>query len=133
MKTCTRVCAGTAVFYPKLRFKDAANNVSSALLRLCVCQEHKGSVEDFLPQVRWEAVVEAHKTRYGLAPIYAETFLEMVLLDSDEGREYTRLLEEREQGALIQRAPTPGAIPVEQVSQEEYDRIWKDLFHKGQG
>jgi hypothetical protein len=133
MKLCTRVCSGTAAFYPKLRFKDAAENISSALLRLCVCGEHKGSVEDFLPQVRWEAVVEAHKTRYGLAPIFAETFLEYVALDSDEGRDYTALLEQRDQGALIQRAPTPGTIPVEEVSQAEYDALWKDLFHRGQG
>jgi hypothetical protein len=133
MKLCTRMCSGTAVFYPKLRFKDAAENISSALLRLAVCQEHKGSKEDFLPQVHWEAVVEAHKTRYGLPPIYEETFLELVPLDSDEGRDYTALLERRDQGALIQRAPAPTRIPVEEVSQSEYDAIVKDLYHKGQG
>lgn len=133
MKLCTRMCSGTAVYYPKLRFKDAAENISSALLRLCVCHEHRGTVGDFLPQVHWEAVVEAHKTRYGLAPIFHETFLEHVRLDSDEGREYTALLERRDQGALVQRAPAPTAIPVEQVSQSEYDAIVKDLFHKGQG
>jgi hypothetical protein len=130
VKTCTRLlCVGTLIAYPKLRFKDAAGNISSATLRLGVCGEHKSGPDVFLAQVNWVAIQQAHKKRYGIMPIYEETFLEWVFVDSDEGRAYEELLLRKEQGALIRKAAEGTRVAVEEVSEEEFRR----LFRQSQG
>jgi hypothetical protein len=127
LKTCTRTgCTGTAVAFPKLSFRDAAENQSSALLRLCVCSEHM-TLDPRLYQdaVAWPAVVEAHSKRYALPPIFTETILTYVLFESIEAQTYMSALASADNKArlLHELSPKPGVIAIEEVSQEEFDRL----------
>ncbi len=127
MKLCTRSgCQGTAAAFPKLSFRDAAGNQSSALLRLAVCSEHMGAdFATYLGAVSWPAVQAAHEGRYGLAPIYSETVLSYVLVSSIEGQTYLAALEDvdNKKELLRQMQPHQRVIPVEEVSREEFERL----------
>jgi hypothetical protein len=127
LKGCTREgCRSTAVAFPKLSFRDAAQNQSSALLRLAVCSEHM-ALDPRLYQdaVAWPAVVAAHEGRYGLPPIYCETVLSYVLFSTVEAQTYMSALAAADNKARVLRelSPRPGVIAIDEVSQEEFDHL----------
>ena len=122
MRHCTRRgCTSTAVAFPKLSFRDAAQNQTNAILRLAVCSEHMPLDKSlYLAQVAWPAVQRRHSEHYGLMPILDETVLSYVALESVEGQTFLALLEERERPPLV-------ALPkVEEVSNEEFRRLLRE-------